>query len=60
VAVGRGKAAKADAAKRAERNAVRLLRVLRQIPEAERLDALTIALDVWIKVPSLMSKDRPG
>lgn len=46
-----------DAAKRADQNAVRLLRALREIPEDERLDALATALDVWCKCPTLRAED---
>lgn len=53
-----GKAAtKQGAAKRAERNAIRLLTVLASIPESERLDALATTLDVWAKCPTLRSAD---
>lgn len=41
----------------AEQNAIRLLTVLASIPEAERLDALTIMLDVWVRCPTLCSSD---
>lgn len=59
MAAGRGRAAKTSAAERADQNALRILRVLASIPESERLDALTIALDVWLKVPSLRAADVP-
>lgn len=57
MAAGRGKAAKANAATRAEQNALRILVALNSIPEAERMDAVAIALDVWFRVPSLRAVD---
>lgn len=44
---------------RTQRDAVNILLAIGRVPEARRLDALALALRVWIAVPSLRVADIP-